>query len=312
MSPDEGAFRHEALFYEGEDEFLAATLPFIEEGLAGGESVLVAVSDAKIGLLRSKLNGAPDAVRFADMAEVGRNPARLIPLWREFVGTQAVAGRPVRGIGEPVWAGRGPAELVECAHHESLLNVAFADAPEWYLMCPYDTDELADAVIAAARRSHPLVVDSGEVWSNDAYVPLHEGNGVLDDPLPEPSETPDEIEFSVDDLNEMRRFVYEHAKATGLGPEPTANLVLATSEAATNSVRHAGGHGSVRAWHELDTLVCEVRDRGHIESPLVGRERPSPSQLEGRGLWLVNQLCDLVQIRSSESGSVVRLRMRLD
>jgi anti-sigma regulatory factor (Ser/Thr protein kinase) len=309
---DGGAFRHEALFHRGEGELLAGTLPFIEEGMAGGEPVLVAACEARIGLLRSKLNGRPDAVRFEDVSDVGRNPARLIPLWHEFVGTHAVAGRPVRGIAEPVWAARRPAELVECAHHESLLNVAFADAPELRLMCVYDTELLPGAVIDAARRSHPLVVDAGGVRDNDDYVPPHEGNGMLDDPLPDPSATPHEFGFSMPELNEMRSFVYQDAKAAGLDPERTANLVLAVSEVATNSVRHGGGHGTVRAWREPDALVCEVRDKGRIESPLVGRERPSPSQLEGRGLWLVNQLCDLVQIRSSASGNVVRLHMRMD
>ena len=309
---DGGAFHHEALFHGGEDELLAGALPFIEEGMAGGEPILVAAGDATIGLLRSKLNGGPDAVRFEDVSDVGRNPARLIPLWHEFVGTHAVAGRPVRGIAEPVCAERGPAELIECAHHESLLNVAFADAPEWHLMCAYDTKLLAGAVIDAARRSHPLVVDAGAVRDNDDYVPPHEGNGMLDDPLPDPSATPHEFGFSMIALNEMRSFVYEDAKAAGLDPERTANLVLAVSEVATNSVRHAGGHGTVLSWREPDALVCEVRDKGRIESPLVGRERPSPSQLQGRGLWLVNQLCDLVQIRSSDSGNVIRLHMQMD
>ena len=32
----------------------------------------------------------------------------------------------------------------------------------------------------------------------------------------------------------------------------------------------------------------------------------------GRGLWLANQLCNLVQIRSSPEGTTVRLHMRLD
>ena len=60
-----------------------------------------------------------------------------------------------------------------------------------------------------------------------------------------------------------------------------------------------------------DAVVCEVRDGGHIDAPLVGRERPSLERPGGRGLWLVNQLCDLVQIRSFPTGTVVRLHMRL-
>jgi hypothetical protein len=55
-----------------------------------------------------------------------------------------------------------------------------------------------------------------------------------------------------------------------------------------------------------------VSDAGHFDDPLVGRIRPTPVQLYGRGLWLVNQFCDLVQIRSAGDGSVVRVHMRLE
>ena len=44
--------------------------------------------------------------------------------------------------------------------------------------------------------------------------------------------------------------------------------------------------------------------------PLVGRERPA-GPAGGYGLWLANQLCDLVQVRSFPAGSVVRLHMRV-
>jgi hypothetical protein len=38
---------------------------------------------------------------------------------------------------------------------------------------------------------------------------------------------------------------------------------------------------------------------------------PADGQPYGRGLWIANQLCDLVQIRSSAAGTVVRMQMRL-
>ena len=57
-------------------------------------------------------------------------------------------------------------------------------------------------------------------------------------------------------------------------------------------------------------LAAEVRDHGRIVDPLVGRQRPAPYELGGRGVWLANQLCDLVQVRSSAAGTVVRLRIR--
>ena len=82
------------------------------------------------------------------------------------------------------------------------------------------------------------------------------------------------------------------------------------NEVATNSLRHAAGAGVLRVWEEPHGLVCEVRDSGSFDVPLAGRERPVPGQLGGYGLWLANQLCDLVQIRSLPAGTVVRLHMR--
>ena len=64
-------------------------------------------------------------------------------------------------------------------------------------------------------------------------------------------------------------------------------------------------------WHDDHSLVCEVTDNGRIEQPLVGRQLPSDDSLGGRGLWMANQLCDLVQIRTFVSGNVVRLHMRV-
>jgi hypothetical protein len=78
----------------------------------------VVVSAAKIGLLRSALGCDADRVAFADMADVGANPARIIPAWRDFVAGNDLDRRRARGIGEPIWAGRSPAELVECQRHE--------------------------------------------------------------------------------------------------------------------------------------------------------------------------------------------------
>jgi anti-sigma regulatory factor (Ser/Thr protein kinase) len=87
--------------------------------------------------------------------------------------------------------------------------------------------------------------------------------------------------------------------------------VLAVHELATNSLRHGGGRGTLRVWREPGALICEVSDRGRIDQPLVGRERPLGGQIGGRGLWLVNQVCDLVQIRCFPTGNAVRLHVRL-
>ena len=76
------AFRHEALFYESDDAFLEGTLAFVRDGIEAGEPALVVVDSRKIELIRAELNGEAAKVSFLDMEEVGRNPARIIPLWR--------------------------------------------------------------------------------------------------------------------------------------------------------------------------------------------------------------------------------------
>jgi anti-sigma regulatory factor (Ser/Thr protein kinase) len=85
---------------------------------------------------------------------------------------------------------------------------------------------------------------------------------------------------------------------------------VAVNEVAANSARHGGGRGILRAWIDDEAVVCEIRDRGRIDDALVGRRQPSPDQIGGWGIWIANQMCDLVQIRSGPDGTATRLRMK--
>jgi anti-sigma regulatory factor (Ser/Thr protein kinase) len=302
-------FRHEALLYSGDESFLAATLPFIRDGLEAGEPVMVAVVREKIDLLRSRLNGSSDAVTFADMREVGRNPALVIPAWREFVARHATAPR-MRGVGEPIWAERTEPEIVECHHHESLLNLAFADGPALWLLCPYDTETLRPDVLRKAAQSHPLIDDHGVQRESQSYAEPETIGAPFNGPLPDPPGRTEELPFaSPDDLEATRRFVTELARTQEIDPVRVDGLVLAVDELVTNSLRHGGGNGILRIWREGDEVVCEVADSGTISDPLVGRIRPPLDQPGGRGLWIANHFCDLLQIRSSSAGTVVRSRL---
>jgi anti-sigma regulatory factor (Ser/Thr protein kinase) len=306
-------FSHQALFYAGQEGFLTGVLPFIRDAVAAEEPVLVAVDEAKIRAIKAQLNGRGERglVQFAEMRSLGRNPACIIPAWRDFVAQHGGRGRRIRGVGEPIWAGRSEAELVECHHHESLLNLAFAETRDFWLLCPYDSTALEPDVLEEAQRTHPLLAEDETSWPSESYVPPGTGPGPLEAELPDPPTEPHELGFRRDGLHAVRRFVSEHARAAGLPDERTSDLVLAVSELATNSVLHAGGRGTVRVWHEGSALMCEVRDGGRLAQPLVGRERPTADCASGRGLWLVNQLCDLVQLRSLPAGCVARLHMRL-
>jgi anti-sigma regulatory factor (Ser/Thr protein kinase) len=302
------AFRHEALLYSGADGFMDGTLPFVRDGANAGDAMLVVVDAAKIERLRDALGADADAVEFADMADVGSNPARIIPAWRAFV--DAHPGRRLRGVGEPIWAQRSAAELVECQRHEALLNLAFADAAGFTLLCPYDVGALGPAVIDQARRSHPVLVSCGAGRTSASYVGVEAVAAPFAEPLPAPPDSAQALAFDTGTLGVVRHVVAERATAAGLSEKRAGDLVLAVNEVATNSVMYGGGQGVLRIWCEPDAMICEVSDGGAIVDPLAGRERPPDGHLGGHGLWLCNQLCDLVQIRSFADGAVVRLHMR--
>ena len=296
-------FHHEALIYQDPEDFLAAALPFLHGALEAGESALVAISRANTALLEGELGADAAAVGFVEIEELGRNPARIIPFWREFVDQNN--GRPIRGIGEPVWPGREAAEIDECERHESLLNVAFAPPPAWSLLCPYDGRALADEVLERVAHSHGSVCRDGVSAQSSEYVA--DGDCFAGELTEQPVGT-EAFEFDRAGLADVRRRVERAAEGAGLTGPDAADLVIAASELAANSVAHGGGSGALRTWRDGGQLLVEFEDSGSIEEPLAGRLRPSPTQQGGRGLWLANQLCDLVQIRSHPGRTTVRLR----
>ncbi len=297
-------FQHRALIYAGADEYLAGTMPFVHEALIAGEPLLVAVAEDKGELIAEELGPDADRVLFLDMRKVGHNPASIIPLWRDFVDDHE--GASVRGIGEPAWAARSEAALEECHCHEGLLNHAFGQGPEWSLLCPYDAESLGDEVLARVDLSHSRVSSQGRTEDSCRF---EADPDCLGRELSPPRSRPEVLSFGIAGLAEVRLHVARAAEDAGLDPRGVADLVTAASELAANSVAHGGGSGTLRLWCEGDHLLAEVEDRGLIEEPLVGRLRPTISQEGGRGLWLANQLCDLVQIRSGERGTTVRLHI---
>jgi anti-sigma regulatory factor (Ser/Thr protein kinase) len=307
-APAVDGFVHEVLLYDGTSEFVAATVPWIREGLRGDEAVAVMVGPAKLAALHDALGADAADVRVLDLAAVGRNPARIIPVWRSFVDEQVERGRPCRGLGEPVWAGRSPAERRECDLHEILLGPAFRSGPTWQLLCPYDVGALDPSAIDRAQRSHPYVAEGLAARPSARY------RGDLDDPfaspLPPPPPGARVIDFNDGGFGALRRFVAGQGAVAGLVGQRVDDVVLAVSELAANSVRHGGGGGTLRTWVGDRALVCEVEDDGHPRwDPLVGRSCPPPEQLGGRGLWVVNQLCDLVQISTAGGRTSIRLHI---
>ena len=86
--------------------------------------------------------------------------------------------------------------------------------------------------------------------------------------------------------------------------------MIAASELAANTLRHTPAAGTAHIWHTDDEILCQIHDQGEIKDPLAGL-RPGAHDGHGHGLWVVNQLCDLTEIRSDPGGTTIRVRMSL-
>jgi anti-sigma regulatory factor (Ser/Thr protein kinase) len=302
-------FQHEALVYRTADEFLAGTVPFVRAGLIADEPVLVAVPPASMELIQSALDASAERVRFVDMTEAGRNPGRIIPgVLHSFVSQHAP--QRVRVIGEPIWAGRSAAEYPACVQHEALINLAFADS-DLTILCPYDARRLTGAALTDARRTHPVIATGDGRRASEAYAAPDAVVAEFNRPLADPLTPPATFIFDADDLPAVRRFIAGHAGRAGLVANRISDLEVAVNEIATNAVIHGGGPGTLRVWQERGCVICEVSDPGQFTDPLAGRIPPGPDSEHGRGLLLVNYLCDLVRVHTDLMSTTIRLHMRI-
>ena len=308
LEPQRTGFSHEAMLYQGPDDRVQQLTAFIGEGLVLNETPCVVVDTETIGRLTDSLGRDARSVRFADMRVVGRNPGRLISVWTDLVQELTASGRRIRGVGEPIWAARSAEELAECGRHEALLNLAFADGPAWRLACPYDVSHLSPALVEQARRNHPTVTVAGSSDVSEGYDSPGDAPAQLTDALPPAPPSADSWELSVAALGKIRRAVVRLGASAGASATRVDDLALALDEVASNSIRHAGG-GVARLWRADDAVIGEVEDGGTITDPLAGRRRPAPGSTSGFGLWLAHQVCDLVQVRSTADGTLVRLRV---
>jgi anti-sigma regulatory factor (Ser/Thr protein kinase) len=113
------------------------------------------------------------------------------------------------------------------------------------------------------------------------------------------------------DLAAIRAVVHRYALRAGLPEARATDLVLAVSEVAANTVRHAKSPGCLKIWYDAKEIICQIEDEGTISDPRAGQRKPAMDAAGGHGLWIVHQVCDRVEIDSGEAGTTVRLHMAI-
>ncbi|MEU4508547.1 ATP-binding protein [Nonomuraea wenchangensis] len=119
--------------------------------------------------------------------------------------------------------------------------------------------------------------------------------------------------FTLQDVTRLRRTVAEKAAHCGLSGSRLDDFVLAVHESVVNAVEHAGGYGHFKLWTVDGVIRSETTDRGEgiPDGYVAGDHRPSDMSYDGRGIYLIRRLCDMVDFSTGPLGTTVRITMRL-
>jgi anti-sigma regulatory factor (Ser/Thr protein kinase) len=312
MESDQPGLIHSALLYRSQQEYLDAVVRFVVDGLARDEPALVAVPGDQLAPLRDALSGAASGfeaeLRMTDIAEIGRNPSRFMAMEASFADEHP--DRRVRIVSQLAWPGRTGDEFVACMEHEALANGALGGYRATAL-CLYDAGRLDDDVLADARATHPLLWKCGAPHRSAEYAP----DDVVERcnrPLPaKPGAVTCMVRKSAD-LRPARSFAVNYAGWVGLSQSGIEDLQLIATELASNSLMYTDGACRLAFWRDDEHLVCEARDTGRLDDPLVGRLDPGPSGPASRGLFLVNAISDLVRTHTTSTGTTIQAYLRFE
>jgi anti-sigma regulatory factor (Ser/Thr protein kinase) len=297
---------HAALIYLDPPEFAAAVRGFVRAGSEAGAAVLVAARADNLSALRADLDGAAGQVTMADLASSGVNPGRALGMIRQFAVEHG--GEQVRCVQELAWRSRPEAELSEALRQEALIELAVRTAP-LNVLCTYDA-RLGATVLETARRTHRAVFEHGHWQASPSYDSASTARWPSGPPLAAPPAGAATMSYWRDQAA-ARAFAADCARAAGLPDDRVTDLVIAVGELTANTLAHAAGPGTLTVWTTKDEIICQVQDGGQIADPLAGTLRADPSSpRHGRGLWVVNQICDLVEVRTGSDGTTVRLHVR--
>lgn len=288
-------FEHEAFVYDSDEAYVAGLVPYLRQGIAAGDEIIVVVTEERAGLLRSALDeGEAVAMTFIDAVEWYRRPHHALARYDAVL--RDLAGHPARVVGE-VQFGDDEQSWADWTRYESALNRALADHRA-RVVCPYDVRRLTAEVVADARRTHPiLLAPAGEGSSpSDGYEEPERLVAGLHFEVALPVEEPD-VDMVIADVRAARHAFTLFASSL-LDDDRVAELALAVNEVLTNAVVHGVGKARLRAWATgPGAMVCTIEDEGDgTDDPLVGFVRASDDSAGGRGMWLARSLFDRAEV----------------
>jgi transcriptional regulator with XRE-family HTH domain len=160
---------HRVLGYRSDDDYLAGAVPYLEEGIERGHSLLAVTTSAKRELLRQSLGDGSSQVEFTDWTEWYTSPEDALSRYGDYVAEKLAQGAVwIRVLGDAAWSGEPDADIATWTRYESLVNLAFASSPAT-ILCTYDERSFSAAALAQACQTHPELVQAGQTTSSPTY-----------------------------------------------------------------------------------------------------------------------------------------------
>jgi anti-sigma regulatory factor (Ser/Thr protein kinase) len=306
---------HAAAVVASDDDILAAALPFLEAGLAAGDTTVLACPPETAEVIRGGLGLRAAAVENHPRICLldTRAPDALTLTRRVIDHARSSRSGWVRLVGQ-VQFGTRPRDWREGERYEAAANILLADQP-LAAVCLYDARSLPEEILDGARATHPEMLVGGERRPSPEFTDPAEFLRRL--PVPrEPVEDAAPVLSVVErtSLPRLRHRLGDVLAAHVPDRDLSDDLMLAVSEVAANAFRHGRPPVSARVWVGADQLVCEITDQGPgFADPVAGFQPAHGPDLGrgGMGLWLARKLFDHVDLLPGAHGLTVRLSTRL-
>lgn len=303
-----GRFYHAAAIYRADEELLAVALPFLRDGAAAGEPTLLAANEHEqrvVGDELGDLRGITllDQDHSADALLLLRNSYAL---HTGLVRAGAAQIRVLGGLPNGPWRER--------VRYEAAMNHFFSALPVWAI-CPYDTRDTPDDVLADVERTHPHLTSPRGLTSpspsfEDPAALLNQQASETADPLQDFAPDVDLVDPSAARAGQV---VMVLAQATRLDHDSIEALRLSVGQLVGNALVYGHRPVHVRVWSAADRVVVTVRDAGAGPAdPFVGLlpRDPHSDPDDANCLYVIHQAVTEVSMFTAADGFTVRLVQR--
>jgi len=299
-----GPSHHNLFLYDDDGALVDRVSPFLAEGVAEGEAVVLVVDARKRALLTDALGGRARAVSYVDRDGYYTRPEAALAGYDAHIRRYVRDGAPrVRVFGELPRC-RTQQDSDTWVLYEALLNPAFAHHPVT-IVCGLDAREQPDSVLEGSWETHPRTMN--ESWSDNPHY--HSPREVIRARTPAPEDVSGLTALAPDaDARALRVRVLAEMAAAKIAETEADDMVVAVGEVLANAHRHGGGARAVRIGRVGERFVCEVSDHGPgLDDPLAGYLPPRPGNGAGAGLWVARQLTRRLEMVSTPRGLTTRL-----